>query len=285
MRLPLIVVFVIWIGLFVKSFGAPIVPSAEPHFAHPSRAVRIVNPPYEKDVECTERLVLHIVGRLRSWPCRWTGKLRIPSWHDRHILGRTSRSSFRGRYREQLVANKNLGINAFQDCIGASRVEYKESPRHGLDMSCVISGYEPHPQSWAVEGNEGLFSRVGRISGGISGSFGLGETSLYGTVHRFQGLLMALHRAPLEIGEECDGSRSFGRQYCAQPRPPIGRRVIVLWGSSLLLFPGCYFGSKFVDSGRNRVGIATIVGSFILFALGLALIVLSVFGWSWGWWL
>ena len=68
-------------------------------------------------------------------------------------------------------------------------------------------------------------------------------------------------------------------------QPPFGRRVIFLWSTGGLLFPGCYLASKLINSGRNRIGVALIITCYVLFACGLALIVLSGFTWSWGWWL
>jgi len=57
--------------------------------------------------------------------------------------------------------------------------------------------------------------------------------------------------------------------------------MIVTW---LLLIPHCYYGTRLVES-RRRWGNLLIGLGFALFWGSLILYELSMFEWSWGWWL
>jgi len=131
-----------------------------------------------------------------------------------------------------------------------------------------------------------------RTSSRVRGRFS-GLSTLGGSIRRFSDFRklfthisgLRTHCPPLEEGKNGNSDGGDGGTDSTGSEPPFGRRVIFLWSTGGLLFPGCYFGSKLIDSGRNKIGIALIVGCYGLFAWGLALIVLSGFSWSWGWWL
>jgi hypothetical protein len=123
------------------------------------------------------------------------------------------------------------------------------------------------------------------ISGRVGGLLGQSQP-----VPHVLGLLLHrgslfVHGPPLEKPESGNGKSSECGDDSAPLEPPTGRRVIFVLCGGLLLFPGCYFGGKFIDCGRRRVGFALIVGCYCVFACGLALIVLSGFPGTWGWWL
>jgi hypothetical protein len=94
-----------------------------------------------------------------------------------------------------------------------------------------------------------------------------------------------LQSSPLPVSEPRDDDRSYSRENDAPDSPPFGRRVALLWGSTVLLLPFCYFGGKFIDRHRKRLGNLLVFVGFVLFSCGLCLIVLTCFRWSWGWWL
>jgi molybdopterin converting factor subunit 1 len=89
---------------------------------------------------------------------------------------------------------------------------------------------------------------------------------------------MLLQGSPLPVGENRNEKSSKGRNDGAPLQPPVGRRILFLWGSIALLFPSCYLGSKFIDGGKKGIGNTLVFSSYSLFGAGLALIVLSGFG-------
>jgi len=121
------------------------------------------------------------------------------------------------------------------------------------------------------------FGNNSRFGGGIGGFFGFRQDVVYYTnlfVHRF---VMPLQGSPLTISEVGNSNRSHSRDYSAPHNPPVARRVILLCGSALFLFPCRHFGVTLIDSGRGRIGNLLVFSGFSFFAVGLALMALSGF--------
>ncbi len=130
-----------------------------------------------------------------------------------------------------------------------------------------------------------LFRDIGASGRGVGGFSGFYQSIAHVRRHSVQSILVTSHSTPLEESQHGNSQASDGRKYGTPLRPPVGRRVIFLYSTIGLLFPGCYFGSKLLDRGRNLVGSVLVAGCFALFAIGLSLIVLCGFPWSWTWWL
>jgi hypothetical protein len=110
--------------------------------------------------------------------------------------------------------------------------------------------------------------------GAVMGSVGSPSGFLQSETHL---LGLRLHSAPLAITQICDERCGESRYTSAGLDPPSGRRFVFMWSSAALLFPCCYFGSKFIDSGRKDVVNTLVVGGFVFFGLGLGIFVLTDF--------
>ena len=99
------------------------------------------------------------------------------------------------------------------------------------------------------------------------------------------GKSLLMHSLPLEVAQQGDGNSGKRRYDSAGDKPPFGRRFVFAFSSEIALIPACYFGSRFRARGRNGLGTTLIAASFGVFSAALALIVMTGFSWSWGWWL
>ena len=123
---------------------------------------------------------------------------------------------------------------------------------------------------------------LGQVKSGFRkcGSLGSGHSTVFSGIGGFLGfyqsvshvLGLILHGQPLAVSQIGNGESSQSGENYAEDIPPFGRRFVLLWGSAGLLFPCCYFGSKLIDGGRKGLGNTLVVGGFILFGLGLALV-------------
>src|SRR6202044_2032310 len=133
----------------------------------------------------------------------------------------------------------------------------------GNDFWGVWARYQNEPRA------PSLNQRIGASRRSLSSRFGFLQPFLHEQSHRLQGFFVAAHPTPLEVGQNSNGYSGDSGYYGAPLKPPVGRRFIFVWSAGLLLFPGCYFGSKLIDRGRNVVGSILVVGCFCAFAGGL----------------
>jgi len=204
-----------------------------------------------------------------------------------------------------MLGDYDLRMGLGYYCRGFSGVEHHERSRKGhTPYDRLWQLHESNGEPRAVRGYENLTGDLGALTGSI-GTYPSNADLILESIKRSSSELGAcgsslsiipsglrtVSRSPhrviqeprLNASEHSDEKRGDSRDNSAPLKPPVGRRVVFPWSTIGLLFPGFYFGCKLVDCGRNRIGIALIVGCYGLFALGLTLIVLSRFSWSRRW--
>jgi len=88
---------------------------------------------------------------------------------------------------------------------------------------------------------------------------------------------LSVHRPPLEIAEYSNSKSGERGNDGASDEPPWGRRFVIALYSEMLLIPGCYYGSKLIDSRSQFLGCVIIGTAFALFGFSLFLICVSGF--------
>ncbi|MGA2714417.1 MAG: hypothetical protein ABSG41_15015 [Bryobacteraceae bacterium] len=89
----------------------------------------------------------------------------------------------------------------------------------------------------------------------------------------------------LTVSENGKGTSEQYQQCISDDSPLINRRFLFTLFAGILLIPACEFGGDLISEGLNIYGRLLIIGGFGLFWGGLALIFLSGFRWTLGWWL
>lgn len=86
-------------------------------------------------------------------------------------------------------------------------------------------------------------------------------------------------------GNQCQGNRSAGHYDSPSDEAPFVRRFFVALLSILLCVLGTFFGLAALSKKRVVFGSALIVSGLLIAIIGMGLLVLTTFKWSWGWWL
>lgn len=150
-----------------------------------------------------------------------------------------------------------------------------------VNSAVLVDGQRSRLQTTTVAVQTNPWSRLAPYLLKLSAGMRQGLTHVIGLF--IHGQSLPYHSLVLSMCKPQNTQGSKGGNKGTPNHPPIGRRVVVLFGSLALYFPSCYFSSKFIDRGYKKVGVAIIWGCFGLLACALALMVLNGFTWTWGW--
>ena len=131
----------------------------------------------------------------------------------------------------------------------------------------------------------GFCRSVGTIPSSLGAQSGL-PVGFSGQDQRTHHVLAVLfHSSLLEKHQDGQRCRSCEIQNSYPNQPPIVRRFTFVVLSGGLLIVCCYCRDSCIRRRRKWLGRLLIGSGFLLYWASLALIVLSGFRWSWGWWL
>lgn len=128
--------------------------------------------------------------------------------------------------------------------------------------------------------------------GGLSGLPSLRQSVVHMLGHAFQGLLMALHRAPLIVGYDAqrrcrtrEKQSEYREQNSTSGIDKVEKRAVLLFGSAFAFFPIILLGIKLIDSKRTRLALLVMLADLLFLGGALFLFTVTIFPWSWGWYL
>jgi hypothetical protein len=65
----------------------------------------------------------------------------------------------------------------------------------------------------------------------------------------------------------------------------ILHREIIGYIAAFVVLPACWWGIGLIRSGRRFLGITILVLDYGFFCGSIALVALTQFSWTWGWWI
>lgn len=102
---------------------------------------------------------------------------------------------------------------------------------------------------------------------------------------RLKHFSLQLHGFPLKPREHRQGSSEGYNPPVSDLREIINRRGLICVLCVLCLLPGFALGDLLIARGRRALGYCIVAAFIGVFNASLALLFLTSFSWSWGWWL
>src|ERR1043165_6176689 len=129
-----------------------------------------------------------------------------------------------------------------------------------------------------LNNTDATFSRIGRLLGSISCALSINET--------FANEPQLHPKHPnLTTSEQGQYNSGAGQHHRPNDEAPFVRRFFLALGSLLLCALGGFLGFQAFYDKRLLVGACWIVSGLLLGSGGMLLLVLTIFRWSWGWWI